>query len=163
MTARIGPRHQVGPHLQQSPSISLTTRVTLIALSIFSLGILPPGWNILSSLAFLAVAFSSSSPQPIHTMPHQIFHASPVSRPLTSFICSLPRVAQPTPRHPVGPRQFLQGRMTLPTQSLHPVGYTPTPFMHIPEATLQQAPRHPVGVNEEGPQKGARHQVGIKP
>ncbi len=66
MAPPIGQRYHV--EIQQPPQtpISLSIRVSLIALSILSLAILPTDWNILASSVFVAVALIPSIPaQPL--------------------------------------------------------------------------------------------------
>jgi len=130
----IGPRHQVRAQQQPQPSISLSTRVALVALAVFSLGVLPPMWNALTAFIFVGLAvlpFSQRSIRPIRRIAH-----TPQE--------NIPRAI----RHPVG--MVAPPQPPAPPQIRHPVGNIPfRPFTAPAQETIQRGLRHPVG-NRDG-------------
>lgn len=171
MAPPIGQRHHVGIEQPPQTPIFLSTRVSLVALSILSLAILPTGWNILASLVFLAVALTPSSQGPINPIraglarPAFFYPAMP-AQPLF-FQANLDLRPQRAPffpqhHHPIvanPPRHF-----TAPPEAPIQRGIRHQVGLEIPPQRAPSPPqhRHPVGNAEpqDAIQKGQRHQVG---
>ena len=131
MAYPVGPRHQVGAQQQPQPSISLSTRVALVALAVFSLCILPPMWNTLTAFVFVGLAFLPFSQRSIHPI---------------RGIAYIPQENIPRAiRHPVG--LVAPPQPPAPPQTYHPVSNIPSrPFVAPAQENIQRGIRHLVGI-----------------